>query len=264
MSFFLKNILILLFIISYNSFGQEKIIIDSDSKAYNNHYNLSEFYFVHNIFADAFFMTDLYKQLDYDEMTLILKEVLYKISSENNVLVTVKQETGADAKLLFYTIEGTKDGTILVLMTNFHGVERVFTEQVDENKSITRWYFVRDDKIVYRKNIFSEELEKEKLSQNSYSIIGYYLFDDKVENDNKILGLIENVLNDNDSDEISKLYAKLYLGQYYLMNLDFENASKQIKLLKQYFENHKDKGIPSQYSLIVEMGETELEIMKRM
>jgi hypothetical protein len=62
----LKQILILTIIIlgfaCVNVSGQGKIRIFSENKDSINAYHLSEFYFVHHIFADAFFLTDLYNQ----------------------------------------------------------------------------------------------------------------------------------------------------------------------------------------------------------
>ena len=71
-----KQILILITIffvgfISLSTYGQDKIQIQTENKDSVNSYGISEFYFVHQVFADAFFMTDLYKQLDYDEMAKI-------------------------------------------------------------------------------------------------------------------------------------------------------------------------------------------------
>jgi hypothetical protein len=59
-------------------------------------------------------------------------------------------------------------------------------------------------------------------------------------------------------------YAKLYLGEFFLINSELENAEKEVLGLKEYFKKYKDKGIPAQYSLITNMAETELELMKKM
>jgi hypothetical protein len=250
--------------ISLSSFGQDKIQIQSNSKDSINAYGISEFYFVHQVFADAFFMTDLYKQLDYDEMAQILKTVLFKIDKDNKVTVTIKQEKGPDAKLVFFIKEGTKDGTLLGLMTNFHAEKRKFTNELDEKSSVFRWYFIKGNKLVYRQDLYSEKIEKEKMGQAPHKLIDYYLFDDNLENDSKVKGLIDEILNNKKSDKVEVLYAKLYLGELYLLKSEIDNAEKAVSRLNEYFEKHKDNGIPSQYSLITIMAKTELELMKRM
>lgn len=244
--------------------AQNKIQIQSDNKDSVNAYGISEFYFVHQVFADAFFMTDLYKQLDYDEMTKILKSVLFKVDKNNKVIVTIKQREGPDAKLVFFVKEGTKEGTLLALMTNFHSEKRKFTKELDEQKSVVRWYFIRGDKLVYRQDLYSEQTELKKKGEEPHALIDYYLFDSNVENDTNVKGLIDAVLADDKSDKIEVLYAKLYLGEFYLLNSDLTNAEKAVQGLKQYFDKFKNNGIPSQYALIVNMAETELELMKRM
>ncbi|MFW5700954.1 MAG: hypothetical protein ACOCWM_04620 [Cyclobacteriaceae bacterium] len=264
-----KQILILttfflLGIVSINSFGQNKIQIFSDNKDSVNIYGISEFYFVHQVFADAFFMTDLYKHLDYEEMAEILKTVLFKVDKDNKVTVTIKQAKGPDARLVFFIKEGTKDGTLLALMTNFHSEKRKFTKKLDEKNSIARWYFIKGVKLVYRKDLYSEKLEQEKKQGDAYQLIDFYLFDSNKENDSKVKGLIDEIINNDSSSKIDVLYAKLYLGEYYLLNGDLENAEKSVSDLKEYFKKYKDNGIPHQYSLITNMAETELELMKRM
>src|SRR5258708_28961856 len=81
-----------------SSFGQDKIKILSVNKESKNIYGINEFFFVHQIFADAFFMTDLYKQLDYDEMYKIIKELLFKIDNKNNVNVLIQQKDKPEAR----------------------------------------------------------------------------------------------------------------------------------------------------------------------
>jgi hypothetical protein len=256
--------LILIGITSFKSSGQSKIQILTDNKDSVNVYGISDFYFVHQVFADAFFMTDLYKQLDYDEMANILKKILFKIDKENRVTVTIKQAKGPDARLVFFIKEGTSDGTLPALLTNFHSESRKFTKELDEKKSLARWYFIKGNKLVYRQDLFSEKTEKEKKGQAHSKLIDYYLFDDNLENDSKVKGLVEDVLNNEKSDKIEVLYTKLYLGELYLLNGEIEKAENEVTGLKEYFEKYKDKGISSQYSLIKNMAETELELMKRM
>lgn len=256
--------LIIIGFVSLNSYGQSKIQILSENNDSVNAYGINEFYFVHQVFADAFFMTDLYKQLDYDEMANILKTVLFKVDKDNKVTVTIKQDKGPEARLVFFIKEGTKDGTLLALMTNFHAKKRKFTKNLDEKNSVVRWYFIKGNKLVYRQDLYSEETEKEKKGQVPHKLIDYYLFDDNVENDSKVKGLIDDILNNEKSDKIEVLYAKLYLGELYLLNSDIDKAEKEVTGLKEYFEKYKDNGIPSQYSMITNMAETELELMKRM
>ncbi len=257
-------LIVLLGLMSSNLIGQDKIKIISDNENSINHYKINDFYFVHQIFADAFFLTDLYQQLDYDEMSYILKSVLNKIDEEHKVTVLVKQSKGPDAKLVFFVKEGTKDGNILVLMTNFNSDKRKFTKKIDDQNSIVRWYFIRGNKLVYRKDLYSEKKEKDKKEEEPHLLIDYYLFDDNIENDTKIEELISQVINNEKSDKIEVLYAKLYLGELYLLNSKIEKAETQVISLKEYFEKYKDKGVPHQYSLITTMATTELELMKRM
>lgn len=262
----MKKILLLsvLFLMSYTAFAQDKIKIRVTKQDSTNIYGINKFYFVHQLFANAFFMTDLYKQLDINEMLNIINTALYRTDKENFVGVLIKQKEGPKATLIFSIYENTKIGTVLVLRTNFHVKERIFTEEPDEKNSLVRWYIIKGEKLVYRKDLYSEETEKQIKEEAPHKLIDYYLFDDNFENDSKVLGLINEILINENADKTEVLYAKLYLGEFYLLNNEIDKAQKEIVGLKEYFDKYKNNGIKPEYSMIVNMAETEFELMKKM
>ena len=242
--------------------AQNQIQFTVSNSARSNIYQIDEFFFVHQLFADAFFMTDLHKQLSKDEMLKILDEILYKISSDNKVGVLVKQPTGADAKLVFFIKENTPDGTMLAMMTNFNPETRKYTKELDNKKSLTRWYFIKGKKLVYRKDLFSKEEENKRKKIGVNETIDFYLFDDNNENDSLIKPLIDGEILDKSSSTENKLYAKLYLGEYFLSHYDFESAQKAISDLKDYFENYK-QNLTNGFQTIITMAEVEFELTKK-
>ncbi len=259
----MKNLLILLgFLIStFYSFAQSKIQYQKGKLYSENQIGIDIFYFVHQTFADAFYMTDLYKQLTNDEMYSILKNSYYSVTKDEKVLVIIEQQNGPDARLAFNFIGNTeKLGDILVLATNFNNKSRVFEEEIDSKESIYRWYKIEKGKLVYRKDLYSKKAEKENRKKISYSLIGMYLYDDNFENDTKVKPLIDKLLS-SDKDDLEKLYGYLYLGEYWLLHNDLKKAEESVQKLKELINN--SKSIPKGYSLIANMAITELEMMKR-
>lgn len=257
-------IVFLLGVFSINSYGQNRIEIHSENKDSVNYYNLSEFYFVHQVFADAFYMTSLHKQLNHDEMGFILKSVLYKIDNKNKVNVIISNPNYPEAKLAFFIKEKTENGILLGMLTTYNKKKGKFTKKMHKENSLARLYFIKGDKLVYRKDLYTEQLEKEKGEEAKHSLVNLYLFDDNKENDKKIKPLIDSILNDSTSTKIDILYAKLYLGEYYLLNDDLDNAIKSLEELKKYYNRNVNSGITQNYLFIVNMAETEIEMMKRM
>ncbi len=259
----MKNLLTIftLIIITLNSFAQNKISYEKGELFSENQLGIDTFYFVHQTFADAFYMTDLYKQLSDDEMYSILYNAYYSVTKEQKVLVIIEQPSGPDARLGFNFFDNTdKLGDILVLATNFNSKRRVFQKEGDSEESIYRWYKIDQGKLVYRKDVYSEKAEKENRERNSYSLIGMYLFDDNFENDDKVKPLIDELLASEKGD-LEKLYGYLYLGEYWLLNNDLIKAEEAVDKLTELL-NSSDS-IPKGYSLIAKMATTELEIMKR-
>ncbi|HNX21502.1 MAG TPA: hypothetical protein PKG88_03990 [Bacteroidales bacterium] len=244
--------------------AQIKIEISTENKDSVNFFQLNEFYFVHHIFFDSFFLTDLYKQLNYEEMSFIVNTLLYKINNKNAVNVIIKNKKFPDAHLTYFVKENTDNGTLLAMLTTFHTEKRKFTKKMDPEKSLARWYFVKGDKLVYRKFLYSKELENEKKESSLSDLIEFYMFDSNFENDTLVKELIDSVLNNNNASKEDVFYAKIYLGEYYLLNKDFENAEKSLSELKNYFELNENNGLESYYKDIVNLAETEFEMMKRL
>ncbi len=259
----MKNQLIIfgLLMTAFISSGQNQIQYEKGKLFSENQIGIDKFYFVHQTFADAFYMTDLYKQLTDDEMYSILNNAYHSVTKEERVLVKIAQKNGPDARLAFKFIGDTeKLGDILVLATNFNKKSRVFEEEVDSENSIYRWYKIESGKLVYRKDLYSKKAEKENRKKNSHSLIGMYLFDDNFDNDKKVKPLIDDLLA-SDKDDLEKLYGYLYLGEYWLLNNDLKKAEESVLKLKELLNNSET--IPKNYSLISNMATTELEMMKR-
>lgn len=255
-----KYFLLLFFTFStIHSFGQKKIKIEGGKTYTENQLDIDIFYFVHQVFADAFYMNGLSKQLTDDEMYSILENVYYRVTEEDKVRIIIDQESGPDAILAFQVFKNTEKGDLFVLATNFNNKTRIFEEEIDSKNSIYRWYFMNKGKLVYRKDLYSKKAEKEN-SKETYLLIDMYLFDDNFKNDKKAKPLIDELLASN-QDDIQKLYGYLYLGEYWLMQGDLSKAQDALVQLKTFFK--ESTTIPKGYSLIPEMAKTEIEMMKR-
>lgn len=259
----MNKILSLTFTILFTSFafGQSKIEIQKGKTFSKNKFGTDVFYFVHQTFADGFYMTDLYKQLSNDEMYSILENAYYSISKKDKVLAIIKQDEGPDARLAFNIIMDSKIGDLLVLATNFNSKTRIFEKKVDRDNSIYRWYVMKKDKLVYRKDLYSEEAETKNRNESTQSLIDMYLFDDNFDNDKKVKPLIDDLLNSETENDTSKLFGYLYLGEYWLLQKDLNKAEASIKKLEAFFNSSQT--IPKGYKLIINMAKTEFEMMKR-
>ncbi|WP_400077294.1 hypothetical protein [Winogradskyella sp. R77965] len=254
--------LILIAMLSMISNAQEKFEITRENKTSEHELGLNKYSFVHHVCPDSFFMTELYHNLDYDEMATIVKDVYEGVTFKENVLVTHKDVKPAAAKLLYYVQDSPKAGNIFIMFTNFSNSTRQFEEKPDPKDQLARWYYLKDDRLVYRKDVFSAETEKLKLESDRKSdIIKYYLFDDNAENDDKIKPLIDEILNAEDEGP-DYYFAKIYQIQHYLMNNEVEKAGKALELLETYFALNME--IPRNQKIYLLMLKAEYEVMKRL
>ena len=164
----MKNILLALTLLTATTTSaQDQYQIIVENKSTTNPFGINKFYFTHQVFADAFFMTDLYKQLDYDDMNEILVAAQNGVTLEDKVTILVPQENGQDAKLVFMAKDHSENGETFVMLTNFNKTSRTF-EEFDDKESVVRWYFIRGEKLVYRKDEFSKSTERKKTKSKKH------------------------------------------------------------------------------------------------
>ena len=240
--------------------GQNKVLISAENPEIANYYNIDEFYFTHHLVTSAFYMTSLHKELNVNDMQIILTNVLYRINNQYPVLVKIKREGDTDANFKFQIEEETKDGIMLIISTNYSTSLNAFTEE-DQEDFLVRWFFVKGNKLVYRKDLVSEYKNE---NNSKTSLINYYMFDDSIENDTKVKPMIDEIINDKNATKRDLLYAKFYLGEYYLMLGDIDAAEKEVNKLKAFFEENKNKEISEDYIIIPNIVDTELQLMKEL
>lgn len=251
--------LLLIFTTSTHAQNKFKVYYSGESKS--NTYNFDKFIFTHNFFADAFYRTDLYKQLNSQEMAQIIETVRQRISKDNAIKFVFPQPTQPDAELLFTIQPETKDGPILILATNFDQENRKFTN--DNPNNLVRWYFIRDNLVIYRKNLFDAVEEKKLIDEmNNGDLVEMYLFDEIKSNNTKVEGLLNAVITDENASIDNKLYAYLYQQEYYLSIRNKEQALQSNKIFNEFYTTHEGKGIDKSYTLLKAMANTEMEIMQ--
>lgn len=240
--------------------AQKKFNVYYTGESKLNTYNFDKFVFVHNLFADAFYRTDLYKQLSSEEMAQIIETVRQRISKDNTIKFVFPQSEKPDAELVFSVVPETKDGPIVVLSTNFDQESRKFTE--DDKNHLVRWYFIRNNLIIYRKNLFNKKDEEKFIKEKEKSdLVELYMFDEIIENDSNVKPLIDEILADKNSTDIQKLYAYLYNQEYYHSIGNSDLAKKANTELNDFYNKNEEKSIPKSYLLIKNMANSEFEIM---
>ncbi|OYU85116.1 MAG: hypothetical protein CFE24_03020 [Flavobacterium sp. BFFFF2] len=241
--------------------GQEnfKVFYTDESKVSN--YKFDKFIFAHNFFADAFFRTDLYNQLNANEMAAIIETVRQKISKGNAIKFEFPQKDKPNARLIFSIEPETKDGPIIILSTNFDQKTRKYTE--DDTNHLVRWYFIKGNLVIYRKNLFSKEEEEKFIKENETGdLVELYMFDEIIQNNIKVEPLINQMLADINATAIQKLYGYLYQQEYFLSINKMDEAEKTNKELNEFYNKNEGAAIEKSYLIIKKMANAEFEIMK--
>ncbi|MEN9337245.1 MAG: hypothetical protein RLZZ500_2232 [Bacteroidota bacterium] len=258
-----KSTLFFVFALFYSAFtpAQNKFNVYYSGESKSNTFNFDKFIFAHNFFADAFYRTDLYKQLNAEEMAQIIETVRQRISKDNAIKFVFPQTSKPNAELIFSIQPETKDGPILILSTNFDQENRKFSQ--DNSNHLVRWYFIRENLVIYRKNLFNKEDEEKWTAEKEIGeLIELYLFDEIKSNNAKIEGLLSSLFSDTTITPAQKLYGYLYQQEYYLSQGNLEQALNTNKLLNDFYSTNEGKGIENNYSLLRAMANTEIAIMQ--
>jgi hypothetical protein len=252
---------ILLITASKNAAAQSKIEIESENKKENHTLGLSPFYFIHHIFADAFFMTTLNKDVDTSDIEKVVHSVYHKLSTTHPVTVKIKRNEQPDGNLFFEVND--KDGIkILTMKTNFLQKSKTFTSDLNDGNRFVRMYFVKGKKLVYRKDVYSKEEEEKRRKMGQNDLAEFYLFNDRASDDNLVPGLLQPLLDSDSTSKLDKLYAKLYTTEYSLSIGDIKNADLQLNDLFEFYEKNKAE-IPPAYALIVKLAGIEVYLNRR-
>lgn len=244
-------------------FVKKKFKIFRENETSKHELGINKYSFIHHVCPDSFYMTDLYHTLDYDEMALIIKNLYKGVTYNDQVKVIYQNTKPTNAIMSYFITDHKKEGTIFAMLTNFNTSIRKFESKVeDPDNQLARWYSIRGDRLVYRKDIFSKMNEELKLKSHRKSdIIKLYLFDDNSENDFKIESLIENILKKR-SDDIDTYFARIYQIQNYLMNNQTQNAGIALEMLEDYFSTNHN--LPRNLKIYLMMVRAEYEVYTRL
>jgi len=257
-----KLIVIIIVLLSISLNAQEKFKIIKENYDAEHELGINKYSFVHHVCPDSFFMTELYHDLDYDNMAVIIKDIYNGVTDKDKVQVLYEQVEPAAAKITYSVMDSPKLGNIFVMFTNFNNATRAFDENPDPKDQLARWYFIIDDKFIYRNDVYSTEIENVKLnSEKEYEIIKYYLFDDNSDNDKLIKPLIDKILT-NSEDITSQYFTKIYLVQYHLMRNEMDKAETEIKNLDAFY--NLNVFALSKNGIFYKMVTAEYEVMKRL
>lgn len=235
--------------------------ITRENKTSEHELGLNKYSFVHHVGPDSFFMTELYHDLDFDKMANIVQEIYDGVTEKDKVQVSYNDVKPAAAKVTYSVQDSPNLGKIFIMFTNFSNATRQFEVAPAPEDQLARWYFLKNDRLVYRKDLYSAETEKVKQESDRKSdIIKYYLFDDNAANDDQIKPLLDEIL-DSDDKGPDKYFAQIYNIQYHLMNGRIEEARNALESLEVYFNTNTD--IPRTQKIYLDMVKAEYEIMNR-
>lgn len=237
-----RKIITLLLLAIFTNFGysqSDKINIKTENLTEANYLKMDDFYLTHYLYIDLFLRENLFPEASPEDVSSILKALKKYVSVENKLDVEIVKP-GKRNYLIRFAILKKDDGTeLLIAFTNWTVKKKAFEKEIKmENDSYTRWYFLNENKMTYRKDMSN---------QNDYSTINKsdlanaYLFDELSENDSEIESTIAEYLKQSDLNISDEIMANLTLLKYQIFKKENDNVTKQTEHLTELFEQNKSE-----------------------
>ena len=237
-----RKIITLLLLVIFINFGysqSEKIKIKTDNLAESNYLKMDDFYLTHYLYIDLFLRENLFPKASPDDVSSILKAMKKYVSVENKLDIEIEKPVKRNY-LIRFAILKKNDGTeLLIASTNWSVMKKEFEKEIKiENDSYTRWYFLNENKMTYRKDMSNQN---DYSSMNKSDLANAYLFDELSNNDSEIKNTIDEVLNQSDLSVSDKIMANLILLKYEIFQKKNNNVIKQTEYLTELFEKNKSE-----------------------
>ncbi|REE25715.1 hypothetical protein DFQ09_102306 [Winogradskyella pacifica] len=254
------HIALLLILTTSIGFTQsENIKIKSEHLKEANYLKMDDFYLTHYLYIDLFLRENLCPTASPEEVSTILKAIKTYVSVETPLEIEIKKP-GDRNYLIKMAILKKEDGTeLLIAFTNWSTKERKFEKEIKmENDSYTRWYFLNDNKMTYRKDM-SGESDYSALSKSD--LANAYLFDERTENDTKIKSTIDEALKE--TDLIDNITSQLILLKYHIFKRNTKSIKKQIDYLDTLIETNKADSNLKGLEMAFKATKFQIEVMNR-
>ena len=234
----LKRLLTVTLLVLTTNIGftqSENINIKSENLKEINYLKMDDFYLTHYLYIDLFLRENLFPTASPKEVSSILKAIKTYVSVETPLEIEIAKP-GDSNYLIKMAILKKDDGTeLLIAFTNWSTKERKFEKEIKmENDSYTRWYFLNDNKMTYRKDM-SGESDYSTLSKSD--LANAYLFDERTENDTQIKSTIDEALKE--TDLLDNITTQLIQLKYQIFKRDTNNIKKQVDYLDTLIETNK-------------------------
>ena len=258
-----KKIFIVSLLILFTSIGyaqSDKIKIKSDSLNESNYLKMDDFYLTHYLYIDLFLRENLFPDASSEDVSSIINAIKKYVSVENSLEIEIEKPDKTNYQIKVAILKKDDGTELLIAFTNWSTKNRIFEKEIKmENDSYTRWYFLNDNKMTYRKDM-SDENDYSNMSKPD--LANGYLLDELTENDTKIKSTIDEALEASDLSVEDNIMANLILLKYQIFQRDKDNVIKQTEYLNELFETNKYESNLKGLEMAFNATKFQIELMK--
>lgn len=233
-----KNLFTILFVILFTVSGNtqtSKVTIKSDGMKASNYLQMDNFHLTHYLYIDLFLREGLFVDANTEDVSNILKAIKKYVSEGNPLEIEIEKPGDTNYKIKIATLTNDDGKELLIAFTNWNTEKKTFEKDIKiENDSYTRWYFLNDSKMTYRKDMSKENNYSEL---DKIALVNAYLFDELIENDILIEPTIEEILKKTDLSINDKIMTHLILLKYYIFKRENNKINSKVAYLKEAFAN---------------------------
>lgn len=252
--------ILLLFLSIYSGNTQSsKINIKSDRMTETNYLQMDDFYLTHYLYIDLFLRESLFVNANVEEVSNILEAIKKFVSEGHPLEIEIEKPGKNNYRIKMVVFKKDDNEELLIAFTNWNPNKKIFEKEFDiKSNNYTRWYFLNDSKMTYRKDM-SDQNNYSEMKEND--LANAYLFDEVIENDEKIKPIIDKLLTMEDLEVKDKVEAHLILLKYYILKGETERITEEVDYLKQEFALNFSSDLKG-LKMAFEATEFQIELMK--
>lgn len=236
------------------------IKIKSEHLQESNYLKMDDFYLTHHLYIDLFLRESLFPDAAVEDVSTILKAIKKYVSPESPLEIEVEKPGKRNYIIKMAILKNEGKPEILVAFTNWSANKKVFEKEIKfENDSYTRWYFLNDDKMTYRKDVSSEN---DYTTMSKPDLANAYLFDELTENDVQIKTIIDETLEDEKLEFKDQVMAHLVLLKYYILLKENDKVAEQTNYLNKLFETNAYRSDLRGLEMAFNATKFQIELMK--
>ena len=220
------------------------------------------YFFIHQVNFRLIEVTGLGDRLNMEDRIHIVSGLLNLMSYDAPGVIEVPNFQNGKPLQFSFQLKNVKGYPTLVVSSNLSTKDGTLTKTETADTYATMFHIIHK-KAIHYSQLYSAETEKQLEKGKRYvELADMYIMDERSDNDNRVRGLLDQVLKNSSSSPLDRFSATLSRGQVEMAQRRLDSAKEMENQAKKILEGIKDEGEYTRALQVLHLYSSELELMK--